>query len=359
MSRIALLGDIAHAGILSQTPDLINVNFRSLGELLCKFDKVIGNLEFPVKPDHMQVPNEYFHYTSEVSTRLIIKALNLNILSLANNHIQDLGHEGLYKTIELLESEGVLFTGAGYQPEHTQPLLFELSGKRYGLMAYVDLQTNPKIKESEGLYINYLEPVKLVEKIKQIKKQVDTLILSIHWGNDYSFYPTKDQLANARKFVASGADIIMGHHPHTIQPFERINNSYIFYSLGQVCFGDFFWEGELRSIRKKTKKSFSPVFNEDLKLVDLINIKEEKGNKIQIINRNIQQWSKKKLFYTKLKHKWALVNFIINIKEGIMDRVWEFLFGYYRNPLVQLFNIKTYKKGNRISSYFKYLKNRN
>lgn len=359
MSRIALLGDIAHAGLLSWSPDLINANFRSLGEPLCKIDKVIGNLEFPVKPDHLQASNDYFHYTSEASTRQVIKALNLNILSLANNHIQDLGPEGLYKTIKLLESEDVLFTGAGYLPEHTQPLIFELSGKRYGFLAYVDLHTNPKFKESEGLYINFLEPEKLVEKIKQFKKQVDTIILSIHWGNDYSYYPTKNQLATARKFVASGADIIMGHHPHTIQPFEKIDNSYVFYSLGQVCFGDFLWEGELRSIRKKTKKSFSPVFNEDLMLVDLINFREEKGNKIRIINRNIPNWSARKLYYTKLKHKWTLINFIINFKEGIIDRVWEFLFGYYRNPLVQLFRFKTYKKGNRVSTYFKYLKSRN
>lgn len=357
MSRIALLGDIAHGGLLSWNPALIDINFKNISKLLSNCDQVIANLEFPVKAGNLNLTDDYFHYTSEESTRLIFKSLNLKILSLANNHIFDLGHESLYKTIELLKREGIQFTGAGYLKEHVQPVIFELSGKRYGFMAYVDINTNPKNKEFKYLYINYLDPVKLPDKIKQLKKQVDVIILSIHWGNDYSFYPTKNQVANAKKFVKSGADIIMGHHPHTIQPFERINTSYIFYSLGQVCFGDFLWEGELRSIRKKTKKNFSPIFNEDLMLVDFINFKENKGNKIQIIKRNIHQWSRRKLLLTKLKHKWTLINFIINCKEGILDRIWDFLFGYYRNPFVQLLNFKTYKKGNRVTSYFQYLKN--
>jgi hypothetical protein len=356
MSRIALLGDIAHGGLLSRDPSLIPANLAGLGNLLGEFDKVVANLEFPVGTDKLDPGHAYFHYTSAEATRSIIKTLNLGILSLANNHILDLGTEGLHRTIGLLKEEGVLFTGAGYLPEHIEPLVFEVSGNQIGFMAYADNTTNPEKKKSDGLFINSLDLEKLPYEIRQLKKQVDFVILSIHWGNDYSFFPTKEQVSKAVKLVSSGVDIIMGHHPHTIQPFEKIDHAYVFYSLGQACFGDFIWEGKLRAIRKKTKKGFSPVFDKDLTICEFINFKEKKGNRVQLINRNIESWSRHKLYQTRLKHKWRLVNAFFNFREGILDRFREFLFGYYRNPLVQLFDVKTYRKGKRVSRYFQYLR---
>jgi hypothetical protein len=359
MSGIALLGDIAVGGILSRDPSLIDAGFFILGRQLGTYDKVIANLEFPVEPENLELPGDYFHYTSPEATSKIIKSLHLSVLSLANNHMFDLGHEGLYQTIQLLKREGVLFTGAGYLPEHLEPVHFEISGRRFGFMAFVDEKTNPKKTREEGLHINSLDYETLPGKITDLKKQVDYVILSIHWGNDYSYFPTGEQVTNAKKMIASGADIIMGHHPHTIQPFERIGDAYVFYSLGQVCFGDFLWEGKLRAIRKKTKKGFYPVFSEDLILGELVSFKEKKGNEVQFIKRNIARWSRRKLKQASIKHRWPLANALFNFREGILDRIWEFLFGYYRNPIAQLFDAGTYKKGTRIGRYYQYLKKNN
>ena len=359
MSDIALLGDIAHGGILSRDPSLIEANFATLGQQLGRFKYVIANLEFPVESEKLDLPGDYFHYTSMEATSKIIKSLHLRVLSLANNHMHDLGYEGLYQTIQLLKHEGVLFTGAGYLPEHLEPVRFEVSGNQFGFMAFVDEKTNPRKNMEEGLLINSLNYETLPDKIAELKKKVDYVILSIHWGNDYSFFPTRDQIRNAEDFITAGADIIMGHHPHTIQPYEKIGKAYVFYSLGQVCFGDFIWEGKLRAIRKKTKKGFYPVFSKDLILGELVSFREKKGNEIQIIKRNISRWSRSILKQARIKHRWPLANALFNFKEGILDRIREFLFGYYRNPIVQLFDSNTYKKGKRVSRYFRYLNKNN
>lgn len=137
----------------------------------------------------------------------------------------------------------------------------------------------------------------------------------------------------------------MGHHPHTYQPYERYKHGLIFYSLGQLCLGDFIWEGKLRALKMKTKTAYHPIFNKDFELERFIKTKELKGNYIKSYNKNnFLIYNRFLLFINKKKNEYRWLNNLILIKENVFDRLMEYFFGYYRNPVKQLFKFTNLHK---------------
>ena len=170
--------------------------------------------------------------------------------------------------------------------------------------------------------------------------------MSLHWGVDYSFYPTNDQIRMAKLFIDSGADIIMGHHPHTIQPYEKYKKSYIFYSLGGLTFGDYKKtpQSELQALFRKTKKGLIVNYDNKDNLVSFISTKELKGNYIKLIKFNYFKWSQKMWVYFKIKHFHPIFTNFFLFKEKFLDRVYEYFFGYYKNPIKRFFQFSNIKK---------------
>jgi hypothetical protein len=347
---IALLGDVALDGLFRAEPGKNGRRFAAMAPILQSFPLVLANLETPLSGE-----NEFneakkngkgvIHYTDETTVKEILPLLNIAGVSQANNHIYDCGKSGVINTVKCLETLGIKFAGAGYAHEHLEPVFFDIGGKRIGFTAYADRATNPCIPDNAGIHINYFDEETVTEKIEEIKKECDTLILSIHWGRDYSSYPTKQQRETARRLIDAGADIIMGHHTHTLQPFETYKNGLIFYSLGSFCYGDFLWEGKLRALKRKTKKSMVAVIDIDdkqPKISTIIPTRELKGNTVISGKRPLN--NRRKLFYMRLFHRYRFLYRLQKIKEVFIDRVFEYFFGYYRNPLVQLFSVANLKK---------------
>ena len=168
----------------------------------------------------------------------------------------------------------------------------------------------------------------------------------MHWGEDYSFYPTKEQRRLAKIFVEAGADIIMGHHPHTIQPYEKYKNSYIFYSLGGLTFGDYKKtpNSPFVALFKKTKKGVIAKYNPKMNSVSFISTLELKGNFIKLTKRNFKRWSSTTWIYYNIKHFHPALTKFFLFKEKILDRVYEYFFGYYKNPIKRLFQLSNLKK---------------
>ncbi len=343
---IALLGDIAFNGIFSSSPENIKDKFLAPSIILKKCKLVFANLEVPVKVDEAR--NEYkrfIHYSLYASNEELLRFLNISCVSLANNHIYDCSMTGLKATIDLLDDLGIYHTGAGWKEEHINPVIINDNETRLAFMAYVDKNTNPCTEQCPELFINYFDEEFVVRDIKKLKSKVDKIICSLHWGNDYSNFYTNSQKEVAHKLIDAGADIIMGHHPHTIQPYEVYNNKTIFYSLGQLCFGDFIWEGELRSLKRKTKLGLLVRFDDySFGKHQIIPTKQEKGGKIIISNRNIENFLKRLQTLNRLKNQYWLIDYFFRFKEAYIDRIYDFIFGYYRNPLKDIFKIQNFKK---------------
>lgn len=342
--RIALLGDIALNGIISSLPELNAQRFSAISDLLNKQDLVFANLEMPLETGERNEQKSHVHFAGERASREVLNMLNVSCVSLANNHMYDCKMSGLKASIRLLEELNIQYTGAGWKEEQLAPVVLEKNDLKVGFMAYVDKGTNPNTESHPELYMNYLELEKIREDIKKIRHKVDILICSLHWGNDYSNFYTPEQQKIARSIVDSGADIIMGHHPHTIQPVENYRGKSIFYSLGGICFGDFYREGEMRAIKRKTKAGMVALMNREGKIHRVIPTLDLPGNTIIIPGKNMEKKLARLAAWNRLRNKYKLFAILTGLKEAFFDRLHEYFFGYYRHPLRQMFRIKNLRK---------------
>ena len=165
-------------------------------------------------------------------------AMGFNLVSLANNHTLDRGYGTKYKTIENSRSywdkqENVIATGSfATQEQRDEVVIKEINGIRYGLLAYTT-ETNglvaPKGKE---FYMNVYDAAQAKKDIEKIRNKVDLLMVSMHWGVEYSHSISAEQKQIAKYLSDLGVDVVIGHHPHVIEPIEFIGNTMVVYSLG-------------------------------------------------------------------------------------------------------------------------------
>ncbi len=350
---VALLGDVALNGLFNKEPEKNRDRFKEMGELLQMTDLVFANLETPVwggSTPHRKKEERKgaLLYSGREVVEEVLPMLNISAVSLANNHIYDCGENGLKNTVHCLEALNIAFTGAGYEPRHKGPAIVRENGCAIGFPAYVHKSTEPPAGDETGFHINVYDEETIIAGITKLKKECDHIILSLHWGVDYSFYPTRYQREAAKRFIDAGADIILGHHPHTVQPYEVYNDGLIFYSLGSFCFGDFIYEGKLRGLKRKTKKTVLPIISLEPgrapRILTCLSLKELPGNRVTVRKFGLGRFLEMKRLTMKLKHRFKVVDFLTIIKEAFIDRTIEHFFGYYRNPFKQLFNLKNLKK---------------
>lgn len=341
-----LIGDLAFNGLINI--DINKERYKKVTSFLHESDLVIANLETPVFEETTINRNKRLSLNSSVLvTRALLKEFNIHCVSLANNHILDYKYSGIKATVNILDEFGIFHTGAGWLENHINPVILTRDGIKIAFLAYVDLSTHPSFKANEGLLLNIFQIDKAKIEINKIRNDTDLVIFSIHWGVDYSHYPTVNQMKISKELIDAGADIIMGHHSHAAQPFELYKGKYIFYGLGSLTYGDDFWNSELRALRKKTKFSFIPVieFKEGtLKLLTGIETRELKGNYLKLGTRNYIKWSGRKMKELKMANKCLIARHLLNWKEFYFDKYFDFLFGYYRNPLRVLLKPMNYKR---------------
>ena len=164
----------------------------------------------------------------------LINYFPIDALCLSNNHIGDCGEEGVQSTIDFLGDLGIDHFGATLQ-RVPELVIKDIKGIKIGLLAFLGKEKNPKISEGSNIKVNYIED-KMLEGISNAKKVVDILIVNLHWGIEFLKYPSSSQISIAREIVDSGADIILGHHPHRLQGSEIYNGRSILYSMGNFIF---------------------------------------------------------------------------------------------------------------------------
>lgn len=339
-----LIGDISLNGILNSNEIDYKARFEMLKDLNRHDQVIIANLESPIlsKEETSKSKNPLYSFSSNLDD--FLKYLSVDVFSLANNHILEYSQVGLNNTVDILNQKGVYC--AGIKKESIYENILSFGKIKLGFLSYVHESTNIKYKENidlKDLCVFNIETA--INEIFLLKQQkVNLLIVSIHWGLDYSNFFTSWQEDIAHKLIDAGADVIMGHHPHTVQPIEIYKSKPIFYSLGGLCFGDFIWEGQLRALKRKTKKGIICIIDDKANIKDIIVTKDLKGNIIELTEDDIQRKLKILLWMNKLKNKNILVNCIINIKETVIDRIIEYFTGYYRHPFKQLIQISNYKK---------------
>jgi poly-gamma-glutamate synthesis protein (capsule biosynthesis protein) len=236
MVRIGLGGD-------TMLGRLVNVTIGERGyfypwgtivPLLESTDLNLVNLETTLTTSTDIVPKT-FNFKADPDKVQTLKSGNIHAVNIANNHILDFGQAGLIETIQTLDNAGIGHVGAGNNiQEAKQPIIFEKNGIRIGIIGYADYpqewaatDTNPGINYVQIGDINTIK-----KDIADIRKKVDLLILSIHWGPNMRQRPTQEFRDFAHAIIDAGVDIFHGHSAHVFQGVEQYNNGVILYDTG-------------------------------------------------------------------------------------------------------------------------------
>ena len=212
-------------------------NFRTLFN---SADITIGNLECAIGIDGKR---EDKPFTFQAHPRVIpFLKKNFTAISLANNHTVDFGDKKFEKMLDLLGKNKVSFFGGGknLRAAH-EPLIIEKKEKRIAILGY-DLflpRSFEALPDRAG--VAWGEDDFIVAGIKRAKEfyKADFVIVFPHWGWEHEKIASKEQQRFAHLMIDSGADIVVGGHPHVTQNIETYKNKYIFYSLGNFIFNGF------------------------------------------------------------------------------------------------------------------------
>jgi poly-gamma-glutamate synthesis protein (capsule biosynthesis protein) len=147
----------------------------------------------------------------------------LTVLSTANNHAFDQGSKGVKETLERLRAEKLVTLGSGEtQAQAEQVQLFERNGVKVALLGYTDLFNLDLNRKADQPWVRQMDLAPAVQAVKDARKLADAVLVSIHWGDENSHLPTQRHRQIAEALVAAGADLIVGHHPHSLQPIELL-----------------------------------------------------------------------------------------------------------------------------------------
>jgi poly-gamma-glutamate capsule biosynthesis protein CapA/YwtB (metallophosphatase superfamily) len=219
--------------------------FRESGQVLKAADATIGNLECAVANGGEAMDKKWvFRANPKV---MLVLARHFGIVSLANNHSVDYGHVAFFEQLDLLKIHHVGYFGGGRNCAHARtPYVLEVKGLRIVMLGYNEF--HPRCFEAGATWPGVAWGVdeQVVADIKAAREQyeADLVIPYMHWGEEHE-QENDRQKAFARLMIDSGADMVVGGHPHVTQGIEYYKGKLIVYSLGNFVF-DGFKEGPAR-----------------------------------------------------------------------------------------------------------------
>lgn len=216
-------------------------------KLLKKEHLIIANQESIIGGADLGI-SSFPHFNSPIEIGYTLKELNVDIANMANNHVMDKGEAGILKAIENWEKIGMPYVGAYKSEEDRDTLrIFHRNGLKICFLAFTkSMGTVSRPKDKPYLAGSFADygvkwTRRLINKIKG-KGLADIVVLSMHFGTEYAMMPTSYQVETSSSLSDTGADIIIGHHPHVLQPPAFHVNSkgeetFIAYSLGNFFSG--------------------------------------------------------------------------------------------------------------------------
>lgn len=166
-----------------------------------------------------------------------IKA-GFNLVSLANNHTLDKGSKGVLNSAIYWrgkQKDGVMTAGS-YDSidDRNRSHIGEKNGIKYAFLAYTTTTNGIKAPTGKEYYVNVYDEETVAADIAKVKDSVDVIFVSMHWGVEYTHTPTDEQREIAQFLADQGVDVVIGSHPHVIQPIEHIGDTVVIYSLGNL-----------------------------------------------------------------------------------------------------------------------------
>lgn len=217
---------------LARQKNDINFIFRNVKDIFKADDLTIVNFE-GVLADSYSIPskkkNNEFLFLGKPEYAAALSGNSVEAVTIENNHINDFGEDGVASTISAMEAEGIVWSNSKHMG------VYETQGVRIGMLAY---QIVPPLRSDE-LSASELQKV-VASDIASAKASCDLVIVSFHWGKELDYSPRDEkpycQVTLGRAAIDAGADLVLGHHSHRINPIEQYKGKYIVYSLANCSF---------------------------------------------------------------------------------------------------------------------------
>jgi len=212
--------------------------FRKMAPLLAASDIAFVNLESPFSDQRPPLAGEMiFHAAPNTIAGLLLAGVS--VVSTANNHTRDCGPRGVEFTLSWLNSHGIQTIGSSASEEAThRGVVLTRNGIRFGFLGYTYDQKNGNWKDVDPR-IALADPLVMARDVAGLRKRADVVIVSMHNGIEYKPRPSAAQVTFAHAAIDAGAKLVIGHHPHVVQPTEEYRGGIIFYSLGNFIFDQY------------------------------------------------------------------------------------------------------------------------
>ncbi|MBX7495116.1 CapA family protein [Qipengyuania sp. 6B39] len=227
-------------------------SLKGLMPLIADADLTIANLEGPLslpQPDNpLAATREYLHWSRPEEAAGAIKFAGIDVVSLANNHGMDQGVAGLEQTIAELDAQGTAHFGGGADlAEARAPFVYTFDradGSQAAVAVFAGFAPNIPAPDGFDSYAGAdapglapVDPKYLRGEIARLRAQYPDLFVIAypHWGRNYAWVYTKE-IELGRALIDAGADMVLGHHAHTVQEIERYRGKWIVYGLGNFIF---------------------------------------------------------------------------------------------------------------------------
>ncbi|MFC5531826.1 CapA family protein [Cohnella yongneupensis] len=219
--------------------------FDQVKPILQAGDWVFGNIETPLAGAELKYSG-YPRFNAPAELADAIAGAGFQIVSTANNHTMDRGFPGVTRTLANVRKAGLVPVGTASDPNDAKRITIEeRNGIRMGFMAYTYGTNGIPIPEDKPFAVNLIDSAAMRESIAELRRAgADVVTVSLHFGLEYHRMPSDAQIGLAHELIAAGSDIVLGSHPHVVQPYERVHvpasesadgverNGVVIYSMG-------------------------------------------------------------------------------------------------------------------------------
>lgn len=207
--------------------------FTDIADIVKDYDLAFYNQETVIGGKNLGLSNyPLFNSPDEIGSDLV--KIGFNMVNLSTNHTKDKGVTGMKYSASFWEKQQDVYAVGSYtSKEKKEEAKFKtVNGINYAFFGYSTVTNGFTINDSESYYWDLYDKEKVKNDIEKIKDKVDVIIVSMHWGTEYTHEPTAEEREIAKYLASLGVDIVIGHHPHVIQPIEYVDDTLVIYSLG-------------------------------------------------------------------------------------------------------------------------------
>ena len=203
--------------------------FTEIESIIKNYDLKFCNQESTIGGSYLGISGyPSFNSPDEIGDEIV--RLGFNMISLANNHVMDRGEDAVLYSNSYWKNKDVITSGSYSSIEEMNNInIHEQNGIKYAFLSYT---TSLNGYLTKNYLVNMYSDDKVKKDIEKIKDKVDLIIVSMHWGEEYINNPNNEQVRIANYLSSLGVNLVIGHHPHVVQPVAYINDTLVIYSLG-------------------------------------------------------------------------------------------------------------------------------